>query len=260
MRILTALTYYRPHTSGLTIYAERLAKALVERGLRQAHFGQSAHHIDCQPAFQHHGGCRSLRFRIVEDQRQAAFGLAFGVNQRDVNPVISAIDFSHCVGGIKRVLPQHITKRRCRQGHPIDGFQFKVSQRNRGAVSHHQDRARIIIVNPHAAWAIKGNIAADLGPVRGILKEARLQRIQLGKPGISPGHGRRLQSRSRLAQRILVLQKGRTLISHAWGHLLCLLDRVDRNGLIGGRLLTRHQRGQDRGQEKRCGIHHGSKV
>lgn len=32
MRILTALTYYRPHTSGLTIYAERLAEALVRRG------------------------------------------------------------------------------------------------------------------------------------------------------------------------------------------------------------------------------------
>jgi glycosyltransferase involved in cell wall biosynthesis len=34
MRILTILTYYRPHTSGLTIYAERLAKALAERGHR----------------------------------------------------------------------------------------------------------------------------------------------------------------------------------------------------------------------------------
>jgi glycosyltransferase involved in cell wall biosynthesis len=32
MRILIVLTYYRPHTSGLTIYAERLAKALVRRG------------------------------------------------------------------------------------------------------------------------------------------------------------------------------------------------------------------------------------
>jgi len=32
VRILTVLTYYRPHTSGLTIYAERLAKALVRRG------------------------------------------------------------------------------------------------------------------------------------------------------------------------------------------------------------------------------------
>ena len=32
MRILTVLTYYRPHTSGLTIYTERLAKAFARRG------------------------------------------------------------------------------------------------------------------------------------------------------------------------------------------------------------------------------------
>lgn len=32
MRILTVLTYYRPHTSGLTIYAERLVNALAKRG------------------------------------------------------------------------------------------------------------------------------------------------------------------------------------------------------------------------------------
>jgi glycosyltransferase involved in cell wall biosynthesis len=32
MRILTVLTYYRPHTSGLTIYSERLAKAWARRG------------------------------------------------------------------------------------------------------------------------------------------------------------------------------------------------------------------------------------
>ncbi len=32
MRILFALTYYRPHTSGLTIYVERLARGLVRRG------------------------------------------------------------------------------------------------------------------------------------------------------------------------------------------------------------------------------------
>ncbi len=32
MKILTALTYYRPHTSGLTIYAERLAEAFARRG------------------------------------------------------------------------------------------------------------------------------------------------------------------------------------------------------------------------------------
>lgn len=32
MRILIALTYYRPYISGVTIYAERLAKALASRG------------------------------------------------------------------------------------------------------------------------------------------------------------------------------------------------------------------------------------
>ena len=32
MKLLIVLTYYRPHTSGLTIYAERLANAMVRRG------------------------------------------------------------------------------------------------------------------------------------------------------------------------------------------------------------------------------------
>lgn len=32
MKILLVLTYYRPHVSGLTIYVERLARALAERG------------------------------------------------------------------------------------------------------------------------------------------------------------------------------------------------------------------------------------
>jgi glycosyltransferase involved in cell wall biosynthesis len=32
VKILTVLTYYRPHTSGLTIYAERLTRAFVARG------------------------------------------------------------------------------------------------------------------------------------------------------------------------------------------------------------------------------------
>jgi glycosyltransferase involved in cell wall biosynthesis len=32
MHILTGLTYYRPHTSGLTIYAERMARAFAMRG------------------------------------------------------------------------------------------------------------------------------------------------------------------------------------------------------------------------------------
>ena len=32
MRILFVLTYYRPHVSGLTIYVERLARELAQRG------------------------------------------------------------------------------------------------------------------------------------------------------------------------------------------------------------------------------------
>src|SRR5687768_14591676 len=32
MRILLALTYYRPYVSGLTIYVERLGRALADRG------------------------------------------------------------------------------------------------------------------------------------------------------------------------------------------------------------------------------------
>jgi glycosyltransferase involved in cell wall biosynthesis len=32
MKVLVVLTYYRPHTSGLTIYAERLARGLAARG------------------------------------------------------------------------------------------------------------------------------------------------------------------------------------------------------------------------------------
>ena len=34
MKILIVLTYYRPHISGLTIYVERLARALAQRGHR----------------------------------------------------------------------------------------------------------------------------------------------------------------------------------------------------------------------------------
>lgn len=43
MRILFTLTYYRPHVSGLTIYVERLARALVERG-HQVTVLTSQHH------------------------------------------------------------------------------------------------------------------------------------------------------------------------------------------------------------------------
>ena len=34
MKILQVLTYYRPHVSGLTIYVERLCRALARKGMR----------------------------------------------------------------------------------------------------------------------------------------------------------------------------------------------------------------------------------
>jgi glycosyltransferase involved in cell wall biosynthesis len=48
MRILLALTYYRPHVSGVTIYAERLARGLARRGhavtVLTSHFDSSLPH------------------------------------------------------------------------------------------------------------------------------------------------------------------------------------------------------------------------
>ncbi|MCG2769156.1 MAG: glycosyltransferase family 4 protein, partial [Anaerolineae bacterium] len=45
MKILFALTYYRPHVSGLTIYVERLARAMVRQGhdvtVLTSHFDES---------------------------------------------------------------------------------------------------------------------------------------------------------------------------------------------------------------------------
>lgn len=63
MRILTVLTYYRPHTSGLTIYAERLAEALVRRGhevtVLTAQFDKSL------PSEEMQGGVRIRRVPVL---------------------------------------------------------------------------------------------------------------------------------------------------------------------------------------------------
>jgi glycosyltransferase involved in cell wall biosynthesis len=51
MHILTGLTYYRPHTSGLTVYAERLAHAFARRGhqvtILTSQFDQHLARFDC---------------------------------------------------------------------------------------------------------------------------------------------------------------------------------------------------------------------
>ena len=63
MKILTVLTYYRPHTSGLTIYAERLAEAFVQRGhtvtVLTSHFDPST------PAEEVRNGVRIVRAPVA---------------------------------------------------------------------------------------------------------------------------------------------------------------------------------------------------
>lgn len=63
MKILTVLTYYRPHTSGLTIYAERLAEAFARRGhqvtVLTSHFDKSV------PAEETCNGVRIVRAPVA---------------------------------------------------------------------------------------------------------------------------------------------------------------------------------------------------
>ena len=63
MRILTALTYYRPHTSGLTIYAERLTHALAARG-HEVTVLTSQYEPDL-PAEEKMNGVRVVRFPVI---------------------------------------------------------------------------------------------------------------------------------------------------------------------------------------------------
>jgi glycosyltransferase involved in cell wall biosynthesis len=77
MKILTVLTYYRPHTSGLTIYAERLAEAFARRGhqvtVLTSHFDPST------PAEEVRNGVRIVRapvaLRISKGVIMPTFGL-----------------------------------------------------------------------------------------------------------------------------------------------------------------------------------------
>ncbi len=63
MRILIALTYYRPHTSGLTIYTERLAKALVKRGHQVTVL--TSHYEKHLPYEEEVDGVRVVRFPVL---------------------------------------------------------------------------------------------------------------------------------------------------------------------------------------------------
>ncbi len=63
MRVLFILTYYRPHVSGLTIYVERLAKALAQRGhqvtVLTSHFAKQLPYEEMQ------GGVRIVRTPVL---------------------------------------------------------------------------------------------------------------------------------------------------------------------------------------------------
>jgi glycosyltransferase involved in cell wall biosynthesis len=77
LKILVVLTYYRPHTSGLTIYAERLARALVRRGhsvtVLTSQFDKSL------PAEETRDGVRIIRapvlFRVSKGVIMPTFGV-----------------------------------------------------------------------------------------------------------------------------------------------------------------------------------------
>ena len=75
MRILTALTYYRPHTSGLTIYAERLARALVDRGHKVTIL--TMRYDRALPRDETVDGVRTLRAPVVARISKGCFAPAF---------------------------------------------------------------------------------------------------------------------------------------------------------------------------------------
>lgn len=76
MKILTVLTYYRPHTSGLTIYVERLARTLAKRGHEVTVL--TSQYEDDLPREELAGGVRILRapvwFRVSKGVIMPTFG------------------------------------------------------------------------------------------------------------------------------------------------------------------------------------------
>lgn len=78
MRILTVLTYYRPHTSGLTIYAERLAKALVQRGHQVTVF--TSQYEKTLPRQEFRDGVRILRSPVAMRISKGVISPTFGLS------------------------------------------------------------------------------------------------------------------------------------------------------------------------------------
>jgi glycosyltransferase involved in cell wall biosynthesis len=76
VKVLLALTYYRPHTSGLTIYVERLARALADRGHRVTVL--TSHYDKTLPREEHLHGVDVVRvpvaFRVSKGVIMPTFG------------------------------------------------------------------------------------------------------------------------------------------------------------------------------------------
>ena len=79
MKVLIVLTYYRPHTSGLTIYAERLSKGLVALGHEVTVMTSHTHVPRSHPVDSMEDGVRVVRvpvlFRISKGVIMPTFGL-----------------------------------------------------------------------------------------------------------------------------------------------------------------------------------------
>ena len=76
MKILTVLTYYRPHTSGLTIYAERLARALAGRGHQVT--VMTTQYDPSLPREEHMDGIRVLRVPVAFRLSKGVIAPTFG--------------------------------------------------------------------------------------------------------------------------------------------------------------------------------------
>jgi glycosyltransferase involved in cell wall biosynthesis len=77
MKILTVLTYYRPHTSGLTIYAERLARAFVKRGHQVT--VMTTHYDPSLPSEEMMEGVKVIRVPVAARVSKGVLAPTFGL-------------------------------------------------------------------------------------------------------------------------------------------------------------------------------------
>ncbi len=77
MKILSVLTYYRPHTSGLTIYAERLARAFAKRGHQVT--VMTTHYDPSLPREETMDGAKVIRVPVAARVSKGVLAPTFGL-------------------------------------------------------------------------------------------------------------------------------------------------------------------------------------